>query len=123
MDRLIKVREGNDPLLTIRLKQRNPDGTFSPYILTAASIEFIVKADPDNTDVVGAGGAKFNYSTTGGQIAIVDDGASIGDEFSVLTVQCAALDLVAGIDYYKLNVEKGGRKETVMFGPFEVENV
>jgi len=111
----IVTYESNAPLWTFHIKKRNLDGTTSPYVLTAATVAFIAKVSPDDAD----GSAIMNYVGT-----IVDDGAGVGDEFSIVTVQANAAQTATPRNlYYRLEVTAGGNKDTVQTGVLFIKNV
>lgn len=118
MSRII-VKEDSDPLLTVRLKKRVPEGGTIPYLLDGnPEVEFIVK------DALDAASPLFTYSKTAGEITIVDDGAGVGDKYSEITVQCAAADLAApATHYFSLAVTKSGKRDVVMHGFFEISDI
>lgn len=117
----IKVLEDSDPLLTIRLKKRLPEGGTIPYKLDGSpSVEFFAKvklSDPD-------GSALFTYTTAGGQISIIDDGAGVGDQYSEITMQCSASHLATPQTlFFHLDVVKSGKRDVVMTGYFEIGDI
>ncbi len=119
MDETIVVKQGNDPLLTFHLQRVDKDGNNTPYIITGATIELIVKDDLAKTDVVNASNAMFNQSGS-----IVADGTAVGAEYSVCSVQLTAAQLAtAGIFYYHLDAIISGRRDTVMRGYIEIVNI
>jgi hypothetical protein len=117
----IKVFEGTDPLLTIRVKKKLPGGGTVPYTLDGVDeIEFFVKDDPDDLDSV----ARFKYTKTAGEIIITDDGAGPADTYGEMTIQCESDDLTPpGSYYFHLDVTKSSLRDTVKSGYFIVENI
>jgi hypothetical protein len=114
----IIVYESSDPLLTLRLKQGLPGGTYTPYKLDASpNVQFVVKVDPDDIT------PKFTYAIGSG-VTIVADGTAGGALYSEISVQCNASDLTPPAKYYcYLAVTKAGKKDVVDDGILEVKNI
>ena len=121
MSTRIVVKEDSDPLLTIRLKKKIPGGGTNPYLLDGNPVvEFYVKEKLSDDDV----DALFSYTTTGGQIAISDDGTGVGDKYSEVTIQCSSTHLAApAVNYFHLDVIKANKRDVVMHGFFEITDI
>ncbi len=117
----ITIYENNSPSLTFRLKEELPDGGTGPFKLDGSPvIEFIVKNSRDDLDSA----AVAKYSTATGEITITDTGMDATDPFSVLKVQTlAAHTALPKILFYRLDVIKGGNRQTVDNGVLEIKNV
>lgn len=116
----IHVFENNAPLITIRLKKDNGDGTTSPYLLTGApAIDFYAKNRKADTDA----NAKFHLSTAASDITITNDGSGPGAKYSEMTMRCKSTDLTPPGSYpFHLDVTKAAHPETVMANNFIIEN-
>lgn len=118
----IEVFEGDDKLITVRLRRRDPDGTLNPLDLSGnTAITFTVKADPKDTTVL------FDYTLADGEIVVTDDGSGAADEYSELTIQFLGTD-TSGRGGKKLRyalkwTNAGGKGETVAYGPLLVANI
>lgn len=111
---LLKVQEGNEPLLEVTAQKRLANATLAPFNLAGASITMTVKATRDTAD----GSAIATYSTGSGTIIITD--APNGS----FTVQLStAATAATGLYFYKVNATTGGHPQTLMHGDFLVENV
>ena len=117
----ITVKEDSDPLLTIRLKKRLPEGGTIPYLLdTDPGIEFFVKEHLADEDI----DALFSYTKAGGDIFITDDGGGVGDKYSEITIQCSAAHLATpATHFFHLDVINGTKRDVVMNGYFEITDI
>jgi hypothetical protein len=124
VDETIVVMERNDTLLKFRLVNLLPDGGTLPYTLEGApTIEFYVKDDPSATDPTANAGDGTPFKQTTG-LTIVADGTAPGATYSELNVQLAAGNVpLPKTRYYRLDVIKASKRETVKKGLFKVENV
>lgn len=115
----IKVFEDTDPTVTLRLKQRLPGDLIAPLTLDGASeIEFNVKDSRDAETNL------FSYTLGTGEVAVVDDGTGVDDEYSEITVQFDASDIAAAAThYYHVAVTKAGKRNVVDADFLEIVNV
>lgn len=118
----LEVFEGDEKLLTVRLRRRGADGVLAPLNLSGnTQIELIVKANP--TDAA----ALFTYTKSAGQIAVVDDGSGAGDEYSEITIQFAADDTSARggqrLRYRLRWTNSTAKKETLAYGSLRIPDV
>jgi hypothetical protein len=106
---LLSVPEGNDPLLTITVQARNPDGTTVPYNLTGAAVTMFIKTNADTAD--------------GSAIATIS--GTVTDALNgVFTVRIATAATAApGRYFYKINSVLSGHAQTVQYGDLMVTNV
>jgi len=111
----ITVIEGNDPLLAIHVDQETTAGVVSSYDFTAATeIKFVIKKGVAVADAQ----ALASYTKTLAQVVVVGS-PSAGN----LTVQILAAALATpGVYRYRLDVTKAGKIETIMMGPFIIQN-
>lgn len=125
MDR-IRVTERNDPKVLVWVNVLNPDRSKTPYDFTDATVEFWQKADKNLPDP-----AQPTYSTTTGSIIIEatspldENGKPITESSSknVLTVQMTAANLATpGIQAFRIDSIRNGKRLTVMEGPLVIEN-
>jgi hypothetical protein len=111
---VIEIGQGDAPKLTFRLYEKLPDGTTAPYVLTGATVQMIGKTNRDDSD----GSAVFTYAGT-----VVDDGAGVGDEYSVVSFQVLAIHTVdVRTLFTKVVATKGGNPDTVKKFWFAVVN-
>ncbi len=117
----ITIYENNAPSLTFRLKEKLPTGETLPFKLDGAPvIEFVIKNALDDLDA----NAVAKYSTATGEVTISDDGTGVTDLFSVAKVQMLAAHTALPKTYfYRLDVIKGGNRQTVDNGVLEIKNV
>lgn len=116
----IHVFENNAPLLTVRIKKKQPDGSKVAYLLTGApAVELYVKNKKADAD----GSAKFVLTRAASDITITNDGSAVGATYSEVTIQCKSADLTPPGSYpFHLDVIKSGKRETVMADQFVIEN-
>ncbi len=106
---VLKVQEGNEPLLTITAQKRNPDGTVSAFDLTGSAVTMYVKATADTAD----GSAMATYT------ASVTDAPN--GKFTVQVTTAATV--TPGRYFYKINSVIAAHPQTLQHGDFIVENV
>ena len=116
----IVVGEGNAPLLTFQGKTQLADGSLVPYLLSGApAIVMVAKLSRNDVD----GSAVFTYSIALGQIAITADGTVVGAKYSEFTVQVVAADTAVPRNlFYRIDVVKAGKPDTIKKGYFLIEN-
>lgn len=117
--RTLIVDQNQDPKKTFRFRVRKADGTTVPYTLEGSpTIEFYLKASPQAAD----GTAKYTIANSA--IVITDDGTQAADTYSEITVQFAAADIATpGRFWYRIDVIKAAKRETVIEGPLVVRDV
>lgn len=122
MSENIKISEGDAPLLTFQIKQRQSDSSLVPYPLGGVTeIAFVAKPDPNLAD---NGTGCFSYTKTAAEIVITADGSAVGAKYSEITVQFAAANTTTPRNlYYRIKVTKSGRIDTVKTGFLEIANV
>jgi len=106
---VLKVQEGNEPLLTITAQKRNPDGSTSPFDLTGSTVTMYVKGNADIAD----GSAIATYT---GSISDAPNG-----KFSVQVTTAATA--TPGRYFYKINSVIAAHPQTLQHGDLIVENV
>lgn len=116
----IRVDEGEDEDVYIRLKRRLPGGTTTPIVLTGVSeIALVVKNKLADAD----GSAKFTYKMTTADIVVASDGSGVGAAYSEILIKTKAVDQTPPGNYYHhLDITKAARKETVDKGIWTIEN-
>jgi hypothetical protein len=117
-----KIDEEEDVDVSLRLSRRTPSGDLEaiPLAPNLTEITIIVKVDPDDTDV----SPKFDYKMSAGEVSVTNDGTIAGSEFSQILIHVAGADQTpAGYYYYKCEVTRAGKTETVDKGWWHIENV
>lgn len=121
-DETIKLVENNDTLLTIQTKKLLPDGSTIPYTLNGATIELFVKDDLNAGDPSANANDGTPFKQTSG-ITITDTGEGVGDTYGEFTIQIDATNVPTPITrYYRFDVLKAGKRQTVKKGFWKVEN-
>lgn len=105
----LKVKQGNDPLLTFMLSQSPSPGEREPYPDAGKDWEFYLKGDADEDDGAPLIGVRVESADTLEEIAVV------------VTVPRAMLQ-EPGTMFYRLDAVGSGR-ETVSWGPLSVIDV
>lgn len=112
-DVIVKVMENDDAVVRLHI-DRDTGGAVAPVDFTGAEqITFLFKKGKDTPDSDAYG----TYTLTGGQVFVVGDPTN-GD----LSVVTSKLDNRTGSHRYKVILRKAGRDETIMAGPYVVEN-
>lgn len=125
-DTTIKVNERNDPQVTVWINVLNPDKTVVPYDFTGAAIEFYLKVDTSDVD-----GSPI--CSTGLNTILIDTG-SPWDENGVPIVSSSAKNRInilipnsalptGTTKFYRVDAIKSGKRETVIKGPFVIEDI
>lgn len=114
----IEVMQGDDADASLRLRVRNADRSFSPYVLpSGTTLTCYVKSFLSDEDA----DALFTLTSAGGSISIDDTGEDASDTHSRITLKFTAAQLaVARTLVYRVVATKSARKQTVARGPLRI---
>ena len=109
----VTVIESDDPLITLHITQTDENGVTTNYDFTGvAELAFIVKSGVSDETAI------KTYTMTGGDITVGTPATS-----GKASVQLAAADLGAtAVKRYKFRARRGTRWDTLMAGPFIIQN-